>query len=171
MADRWGRFSSQTMSRGPMMVDRSQARSTWWVSEPSLAFADGAASALSTVNTVQPRGSRCEDGKTNVELTEAKQWQHARARIQLWFAQEDAYSIDQKAIAHCFVKRPEVSMDIVVQCNCHAVRRRSSAECYRGDRSRRGAAMSGLCHASFQVNQPTCPKSPCAELLVLYSEA
>jgi hypothetical protein len=104
VADRWGWFCSQTM---PIMVDRSQARSTWCVSEPSLAFADGAASALSTVNTVQPRGSRCEDGKTNVGLTETKQRQHARARIQLWFAQRDAYSIDQKAIAHFFVKRPE----------------------------------------------------------------
>jgi hypothetical protein len=156
VADRWGRFCSQTMSRGPMMVDQSQARSTWCVSEPSLAFADGAASALSTVNTVQPRGSRCEDGKTNLQLTETKQWQHARARIQLWFAQRDAYSIDQKAIAHFFVKRPE----------CPWV-----SLCYRGDRSRRGAAMFGLCHASLQVNQPTCPKSPCAELLMLYSEA
>lgn len=88
------------------MLDRRQARSTWCVSEPSLAFADGAASALSTVNTVQPRGSRCE-WKNESGFTETKRWQHARARMQLWFAQQDAYSIDQKAIARFFVKRPK----------------------------------------------------------------
>jgi hypothetical protein len=139
--------------------DRSQAGSTWGRKWTTIGVRGCCRNSLAECQQLSSRVARDVEIGKQIWTDEIQQSQHARAGGPFGVLSR-GFVLD-RAERHSAVLRAKPLLFVACDpcCtiyNCHAVHRRSSAECYRGDASRRGADSSAM-HRSRSTNIPQIP--------------